>query len=500
MKNLIKNLNILKESYNIEFKLAKNSFPKEALNTYSAFANTDGGVLILGIEEKDGKAIVSGVENVEKIKKDIFDTLNNRSIVSKNIIDDKNIKIEEIEDKKIIIIEIPKANYKDKPIYLREQFNLAYKRNHEGDYKCTPEDIKQMIRDSSDEPLDNQLISKFSIDDLDEESIRLYRKNFINLKPDHIFNSLEMKDFLIKLRVLRKNRDTQKLEPTLAGLLFFGKTESIKEVLPYFHLEYLDKSIVGQERWQDRIVYDGTWGEGNLYNFFNVVIRKLYLSVEKNFQLLEDQKTREEYSGIQIALREMLVNAIIHADYKIDTPLKITKYSNYFEFQNPGGLKISKMEFFNGGYSKPRNENIEFLFRMINLCERAGSGIPKILKVTNERKFKFPEIEDDGKKFIFKFWNTSLLDELVLENEKERLIVEYVLKNLRITNTQARENLNLKKHEAADLFNRLIEKGYLERNGVGRGIYYTLNCSEEEAKTRLIGQVSYLVEKLKELL
>lgn len=78
--------------------------------------------------------------------------------------------------------------------------------------------------------------------------------------------------------------------------------------------------------------------------------------------------------------------------------------------------------------------------------------------------------------------------------------MEYVLKNLRITNVQARENLNLKKHEAADLFNKLIEKGYLQRNGIGRGIYYTLNCSEEESKTRLIGQVSYLVERLKEIL
>ncbi|WP_294705418.1 RNA-binding domain-containing protein [uncultured Fusobacterium sp.] len=500
MKKLVESLGILKESHKIEFKLAKNSFPKEALNTYSAFANTDGGILVLGIEEKSGRAIVSGVENIEKIKKDIFDTLNNKSIVSKNIIDDRNVKIEEIESKKIIIIEIPKANYKDKPVYLRGQLNLAYKRNHEGDYKCTEDEIKQMIRDSSDDPLDNQVVSKFSMNDLDKETINLYRKNFINLKPDHIFNKLELEEFLIKLRVLRRNRDNKELEPTLAGILFFGKTEVIKEVLPYFHLEYIDKSIITQERWEDRVIYDGTWGEGNLYNFFNIVIRKLYLSVEKNFQISKDLRTREEYSSIQIALREMLVNAIIHADYKIDNPLKIVKYSNYFEFQNPGGLKISKMEFFNGGFSKPRNENIEFLFRMINLCERAGTGIPKILKVTHERKFKFPEIEDDGKKFIFKFWNTSFIDELQLDNEKQRLIIEYVVKNLKITNSEARENLSLKKHEAAELFNKLIEKGYLERNGIGRGIYYTLKCSEEEAKTRLIGQVSYLVEKLKEIL
>lgn len=90
MENILKNL---KESNQIECKLAKKSFPKEALYTYSSFANTDGGVLILGIEEQDGKFTVSGVENPEKIKKELFNILNNPEKVSKNIITDEMVKV-----------------------------------------------------------------------------------------------------------------------------------------------------------------------------------------------------------------------------------------------------------------------------------------------------------------------------------------------------------------------------------------------------------------------
>ena len=118
--NLKKFMLELKESNKVECKLAKNNFPKEALNTYSAFANTEGGVLFLGIEEKENEFILVGVDNSDKIKKDMFDTLNNSQVVSKNLLNDSMVSVKKINEKEIIIIEIPSASYKDKPIYLRE--------------------------------------------------------------------------------------------------------------------------------------------------------------------------------------------------------------------------------------------------------------------------------------------------------------------------------------------------------------------------------------------
>ena len=83
MENIIKNL---KENNRVECKLAKNTFPKEALYSYSAFANTDGGFLFLGIEEKGEELIPVGVNNPDKIIKDMFDILNNPERINKNII------------------------------------------------------------------------------------------------------------------------------------------------------------------------------------------------------------------------------------------------------------------------------------------------------------------------------------------------------------------------------------------------------------------------------
>ncbi|MDY4006475.1 MAG: ATP-binding protein, partial [Fusobacterium varium] len=107
--NLKKFMLELKESNKVECKLAKNNFPKEALNTYSAFANTEGGVLFLGIEEKENEFILVGVDNSDKIKKDMFDTLNNPQVVSKNLLNDSMVSVEKINEKEIIIIEIPSA-------------------------------------------------------------------------------------------------------------------------------------------------------------------------------------------------------------------------------------------------------------------------------------------------------------------------------------------------------------------------------------------------------
>lgn len=495
--NLKKFMLELKESNKVECKLAKNNFPKEALNTYSAFANTEGGVLFLGIEEKENEFILVGVDNSDKIKKDMFDTLNNPQVVSKNLLNDSMVSVEKINEKEIIIIEIPSASYKDKPIYLRENIFLAYKRNHEGDYKCSKDEIKKMIRDSSEEELDNMNLEGFGIEDFDNNSIKGYRQRFSSLKLAHPFNELSEEEFLIKIGALRRNRKNKKIEATLGGMLVFGKTECIKEILPHFHLEFLDKSDISQERWTDRIIYDGSWGEGNLYNFFFIVIKKLYSSVKKPFKISEDKVSREENSKVEEALREAFVNSLIHADFRIEEAIKITKFPNYFEFENPGQLRITREDFFRGEHSKPRNNIIQEIFRAINLCERAGTGIPRILKVVREEAYKYPEVEEKNEKFIFRFWNTSEIENMKNISEKEKIILEYIKKFNKIANSDARENLGLKKHESIKLFNKLLEKNYIEKHGTGKGIYYTMNYSEDEKNIKKLENINEQLEKLK---
>ena len=490
-------LKTLKESNKLELKKALMTFPNEALSTYSAFANTDGGIIVLGIEEtKDGLKI-SGVQEPEKVKKEMFDSLNNAEKVNRNLINDSMVKEEIIDGKTIILIEVPRANFKEKPIYLKKNLHNSYKRNFEGDYKCSEEELKIMLRDQMDENFDTYPIENFSIDDFDERTIKSYRNRFNTLNEDHPFMSMDTIEFLMKIGALKKNRSTEKIEPTLGGLLVFGKTESIKEAIPFIHFDYFDKSIISKERWNDRVVYDGTWGEGNLYNFFFTVIQKLYNLIEKNFKIADDNLSRVDHSDIHIAIREAFVNSIIHADFKIEEPLVVTKYPNYFQFENPGTLRVSKKQFFAGEHSKPRNNAIQEIFRHIKLCERAGTGIPKILKAVKENSLKYPDIEEKKDSVVFIFWDTSYIESIENINETEKKILNLLLTNKTLSNKQIRESLNVTKYESITALNSLMEKAYIEKTGEGAGTKYIFKYSDDIKGYKILENINDIFMSLK---
>lgn len=479
-EKLEKYLITLEENYQIEFKKSKNSFPEEALKTYSAFANTDGGLLILGVEEvKDGLNI-SGVNNPEKVKNNMFNLLNNSQKVSKNILTDESIVEKVIADKTVIIIDIPRAHYKDKPIYLKDNPKNAYKRNYEGDYRCTEQEMRIMINDSSTEALDFVLLENFTINDLDPLTINDYFQRFKNLNPEHPFIKLKKEELLKKLGVLRMNRKTSKLELTLGGLLLFGKSEIIRERLNHYHIEYIDRSNPDAERWSDRLIYDGTW-EDNLYNFFYLAINKIYTSIPKSFKMMDDNITREQLNEVQIALREVLVNSMIHANFEISKPIKIIKYPNYYQFENPGTLRISQEDFFAGEHSDPRNNIVQQAFRLLNLCERAGSGVPKILKAAKDNKYKYPDIEEKDGKFIFKFWisdraitnNKTIIESKNLSEIEKRILLD-LTKNKYITSKMIQEEYQLSKTTGYRILKKLIDLNFLQKEGNGKNTKYKL--------------------------
>ena len=230
-----KNLNIHKlladgERVTLECKKATKGIPNSLWDTYSAFANTSGGIILLGviehIEEKDitKRFDIVGVEDVDKIRKDLWNIANSREKVSINLLHDEDVETITIDDKNIIAINVPRADYTIRPIYINNNLlKGTFKRNHEGDYHCTEQEIKMMLRDANETGNDGLLLEYYTMDDIDIPTLERFRQMFQNLHPEHQWNSAEHKEFLINFGCYTKDRRTGKEGLTMAGLLMFVK-------------------------------------------------------------------------------------------------------------------------------------------------------------------------------------------------------------------------------------------------------------------------------------
>ncbi len=139
-----------RESNRIEAKKATGGLPESIWETYSAFANTLGGVILLGVEE-DPNRILHPVDlpDPEWLVEEFWALINDPKTASVNILKDKDVQIKDIEGKQIIIITVPQASPAEKPVYIYGDMRSGtYCRQGDGDYRCTPDEIRRMQTES----------------------------------------------------------------------------------------------------------------------------------------------------------------------------------------------------------------------------------------------------------------------------------------------------------------------------------------------------------------
>ena len=119
---------------------------------------------------------------------------------------------------------------------------------------------------------------------------------------------------------------------------------------------------------------------------------------------------------------------------------------------------------------------------MINLCERAGTGVPKILKAVKENNYRYPDIEENEKRFLFKFWDieNKLYSQRYVDTIKnitieEKEILLLTAKNNYITNIIIQNELNLPKSTVNRILSKLLKQNYLKKEGSGRGTKYRID-------------------------
>lgn len=390
------------EKVDIECKESDSKLSKSIWETYSSFANTNGGYIFLGIKEDKKKKLpeerfqIQGIKNYDVQVKTFWDTVNSDK-VNKNILKDEDVQIVMIPSTALAVVSIhvPRADYNNRPIFINgNPYTGTFKRNHEGDYHASEDEINAMLRDQKSEGNDGIVLEHYGMEDIDLETLGHYRTMFQNNNPDHVWNQEDNKQFLTMLGGYKKDRSKNIEGLTIAGLLMFGKGIVIRDRFSNLMMDYRDESHATDDmRWSDRVTYDGTW-ENNLFNFFMKVSPKLSADLKKPFVL--DNQQRVDDTPIHKAIREAFVNMIIHSDYLLDSgTLKILKKQDEFIFTNPGSLKLSVEEIFKGGNSKSRNPAMQLMLRMVGFGDNAGSGIPTILNTWKEADWVEPNLYED---------------------------------------------------------------------------------------------------------
>ncbi|MCD8221862.1 MAG: putative DNA binding domain-containing protein [Clostridiales bacterium] len=388
------------EKIDMECKLAEKAIPQSVYETYSSFANSKGGNIVLGVEEDKSKTdpkerfILRGVSDPERLREDFWNTINSQK-VNENILVDDDVYVIQNGDIAVLVIHVPRADYTARPVYKGENpYKGTFKRNHEGDYHAKEYEVRAMIRDQSTEGNDGTILEGYTIDDIDAVTLKKYRVMFNTDHPDHVWRSLSDQDFLEMLGGYRKNRRDKAEGLTVAGLLMFGTGLAIRNEFDNILMDYREeKGPDASVRWTDRVTYDGTW-ENNLFNFFMKVSPKLTEDLKRPFVLKNMQ--REDDTPLHKAIREAFVNLIIHSDYRMDAGvLKIVKNSDGFIFTNPGSLKLPKEQIYRGGNSKARNPRMQSMLRLVGFGDNAGSGFPDILRVWADKGWPQPELEED---------------------------------------------------------------------------------------------------------
>ena len=265
--------------------------------------------------------------------------------------------------------------------------------------------------------------------------------------------------------------------------MFGNEYEIVREFNTYF-LDYQEQ-YDADTRWTDRIISSsGDWS-GNVYDFYFRVYNKLIQDIKVPFKM--EGGVRVDGTSVHQALREALANCLVNADYYGRQGLVIIKKRDAITMANPGGFRIEIDAAKSGGVSDPRNGTMLKMFNLIDIGERAGSGIPNIFRVWRERGWAAPEITEqlepertvltllfskrDDKKATIKSDDKKVTIKSARQKEE---IITYLTDHVSAKSSDIAELLGVKSTRAKKLLSELIAEETVVAEGGNRNRTYRL--------------------------
>lgn len=457
-----------------EVKEAKAEVPKSSWETVSAFANSSGGWIVFGVKQIGKTFVIQGVDNPEKIEQDFLNTLRGDKF---NVpFAPKQAKYK-IEGKTIIAFYIPVSN--KKPVYFNTQTNTFIRRGS-SDQRATREEIDAMFRDQTFGTKTSEIAPNTSRISLHETSLKRYRDYMSRFNPGVSYNRYDEDEFLQKLRIIENGACT------FGGLLLLGKRDVIEKHFPDFRIDLLE--IPGTSYSDSKSRYSFRLDEQeNLWEYYFECFARLKQKVDVSFVLSAEGFGQELSSGL-VAIREALVNMLMHADYFSPAHSRIRIFSNQIEFFNPGGLPKPLQELKDKDLSMPRNPIISKLFRMVKLSENAGFGFDKIESNWKEYNQTSPEYNLTFDSTITHFSLTSITDDFGIISEEIRkkfgrsseeirkkfgndswIIIEQIFQNPQVSAENLSQVIKKSDRTVEKKLALLKDAGVIERIGATKG-------------------------------
>ncbi len=262
--------------------------------------------------------------------------MNNAQKVSENLLSDDDVRQVDVDGNAVIVINVPRADRRVRPIYLNDNPKRAFRRNNSGDYLCRIDEIRSMMRDATEESQDVALVDRFGLECLDMGTVGRYRQRFESRHAEHVWNRLSDSGFLRAIGAAGVDIDGN-LHPTRAGLLMFGQDQHIIHEFCHYFLDYRQQTDP-ETRWQDRITsMSGDWS-GNVYDFYFRAYGQMKAALKVPFRM--EGIFRVDDQPVHKALREALANCLTNANWFERKGVVCLWEENRLTIANPGDFRM----------------------------------------------------------------------------------------------------------------------------------------------------------------
>jgi len=441
------------ESTGVEFK---ENFDRETTETAGAFANTKGGIILIGVSDK-------GEVNGVQIGKGTMNDWANQISQSTEPRIIPEIERSEIEGKNVVIIRI--KEFPIKPVSVKGR---CFRRVGTSNRMMTPEEIGQMHFHSTNMSWDKLPARDAVTEDMDFDKVKRYIRKANETGRRKIEENEKPLQVLEKLKLIKDG------QPTWAAVLLFGKDEKL----------FLSQAAIHCGRFKEEtIVIDDRMIEGTIMEQVDEAMEFIRKNINVRF-VMTGKPAREQIWDYPLeALREAVINAVCHRDYTIPSNTEIRIYDDRLIVWSPGGLPfgITIEDLYKPHSSVIRNKGIGGVFYDIGWIEQWGSGIDKMRRACIKAGLPEPHFEEyQGFRVIFRkdIYTEEYLRSLGL-NDRQIKAVMYVKGKGKITNKEYQE-LNAVSNKTAYLeLSDVVGKDVFTVEGNGRTVTYVLKVMKK---------------------